>query len=187
MARRRLPHQEETTVNTGAGTDTVDIKDVTDLLFVYGQADADTMTRLPEPGSAALPPWTGGDGGDVFNVKAMNGAVNVNGGIGADTVNVGSHSQGTFSDPDNNISGTVNAISALLSIDGGTGSERDLVTVDDTADGAANTGVLTASRVTGLGMGNASQSVVESTLGITYSNVGRPGDLPGGWDGCVYH
>ncbi len=47
----------------------------------------------------------------------------------------------------------------------------DRVTVDDSADTANNTGVLTSSRLTGLGMGNADQSVVESDLGIAYSNI----------------
>ena len=53
---------------------------------------------------------------------------------------------------------------------GGTSvTDRDLLTVDDTADTVNNTGELTKTRLTGLGMGNTDQSVVESGLGIDYS------------------
>ena len=46
------------------------------------------------------------------------------------------------------------AIAALLIVNGnGTGSDRDLLTVDDTGDGANNTGNLTMTQLTGLGHG----------------------------------
>ena len=59
-----------------------------------------------------------------------------------------------------------------LTINGdGTGSERDYLSVDDTADDVDNTGVLTSARITGLGMGNVNQQVVEAALGITYGTI----------------
>jgi Ca2+-binding RTX toxin-like protein/Ca2+-binding EF-hand superfamily protein len=112
----------------------------------------------------------GNDSGDIFNVRTISGTTTINSGDGADTINVGSNAQGNSSVPDNNSDGTVNSISALLTLNGGgTGTDRDLVTVDDTADMVANTGILTSNSLTGLGMGNADQSVVEPTLGIRYS------------------
>ena len=112
----------------------------------------------------------GNGGADIVNIRTISGTTNVNTGAGADTVNVGSIAAGIVGAPDINSGGTVNGIAALLTIDGGgTGGDRDRLTVDDTADPAANTGVLTGSRLTGLGMGSADQSAVNAALGITYT------------------
>jgi Ca2+-binding RTX toxin-like protein len=78
---------EETILNTGAGMDTVDINDVTDLLFVYGQDDADTI-NVNGTGVGSASTINGNDGDDVVNVYEVIGTVTVNGGAGADTVNV---------------------------------------------------------------------------------------------------
>ena len=112
------------------------------------------------------------NGGDIVNIRAVAGTTTVNTGRGNDTVNVGSNAQGNSSDRDNNTNGTLNAISSLLVIVGGEStSDDDLLTLDDTADTQDNTGVLTSSRVTGLGMGNPDQSVVDPALGIDYTEL----------------
>ena len=67
------------------------------------------------------------------------------------SINVGSLAPST--------GGTVNAIVARLTLDAGTGS--DALNVDDTGDTAANTGTLSATELTGLGM----------TSGIGYANA----------------
>jgi hypothetical protein len=103
----------------------------------------------------------GNDGGDIFSIRTIDGPTNVSSGNGADTINVGSNAQGDSTTPDKNSSGLVNGISALLTLTGGGATgERDLVTVDDTSDSVANTGILTNNRLTGLGMGSSDQSVV---------------------------
>ena len=128
----------------------------------------DTFTI--ESTHAGVTNLNGNGGADIINIRTISGPTTVNTHAGADNINVGSNALGDTTDRDNNSDGTLNGIGALLTINGGgTGSERDLITVDDTADTASNTGVLTANRITGLGMGNADQSVVESTLGISYS------------------
>ena len=81
--------QEETFLNTGAGADNVIINDVTDKLFVSGQDNADTIT-VNNTGADSITTLNGDAGDDVFNILAMNGAVNVNGGADNDVVNVGS-------------------------------------------------------------------------------------------------
>ena len=68
-------------------TDTVHIHDVTDLLFVNGQADADTI-NVYGTGLGSVSTLNGDTGNDVFNVRAMNGRVNVRGGEDDDTTNV---------------------------------------------------------------------------------------------------
>ena len=112
----------------------------------------------------------GNNGADIFNIRTISGTTTVNSGAGADTVNVGSNAQGNSVNPDINSGGTLNGIDARLNVDaGGTGGDRDRLTVDDTADPAANTGVLTGSRLTGLGMGDPDQSAVAAALGISYT------------------
>ena len=80
VRRRRI-------LNTGAGMDTVDINDVTDLLFVNGQDDADTI-NVNGTGVGSASTINGDDGDDIVNVYEVVGTVTVNGGAGADTVNV---------------------------------------------------------------------------------------------------
>ena len=53
-----------------------------------------------------------------------------------------------------NVNGNVNGIHAALTVDGGAQAGVDQLTIDDTGDDTDNTGNLTATRVTGLGMTN---------------------------------
>ena len=84
-----------------------------------------------------------GTGNDQLDVRSTSATTRVQANDGADTVNVGSalHASGQ----------NVNEIDALLHILGGDG--YDVVYVDDSGDGSDNTGELTATMVTGLGMG----------------------------------
>jgi len=85
-------------------------------------------------------------------VQTISGATTVNAGRGDDTINVGSLA------PD--VGGNVNAINAWLTLNGQGGN--DTLNVDDTGDTTANTGLLTATTLTGLGMNDG---------GINYSNM----------------
>jgi Ca2+-binding RTX toxin-like protein len=84
-----------------------------------------------------------GIGDDTVNVKATTGLLNLNMNGGNDTVNVGSNAPG--------ISGTLNAIGDLVTVDGG--DDFDIINVDDTGDTGANAGTLDATRLSGFGMG----------------------------------
>ena len=86
-----------------------------------------------------------GDGADSVSVRSASAEVTVNAGAGNDVVTVGGVTAAQ------NIA-TVNRIAASVTINGDTGS--DTLAVDDSGDLLANTGTLTASTVTGLGMGS---------------------------------
>jgi acrosin len=81
-------------------------------------------------------------GNDVVNVRAIGAVMTVDTGADEDTINVGSLA------PDEG--GDVNAIDARLTVDGGSGS--DVLNLDDSGDATANSGVLNAATLTGLGM-----------------------------------
>ncbi len=92
-----------------------------------------------------------GAGVDTINVRTTGAPATVNGGADDDTINVGSNAPG--------MGGTVNPIDARLTVNGNEGS--DTLNVDDSGDAAANTGTLTETQLTGLGMG----------FGLTYGTV----------------
>ena len=131
-----------TTLNGNAGDDTVVVNldaGSNGTLTVNGDTDNDSVTvRL-----ATIPTTiNSGDGNDTVNIQAITAATTVNGETGADTVNVSSDA------PIN--SGTVNNVSALLTVNGGDGA--DTLNVSDASDPADNTGFLTTTTLTGLGM-----------------------------------
>ncbi len=103
-----------------------------------------------------------GTGGNTFNVPSTAAVttvtVNTGAGTNANVVNVGSLAPG--------VGGVVATIQGPLVINGqgqdGTGHPLDTLNVDDTGDTSAATGTLTASWLTGLGMGSG---------GILYSGV----------------
>ncbi|NMM32989.1 MAG: calcium-binding protein, partial [Phycicoccus sp.] len=103
-------------------------------------------------------------GGDRIAVRAIQVEHRISTGEHTDRIAVGSNAagSGTTNTTWTNTGGNVNAISALLVVDGGSGpgalTGADLLAVDDTGDLAANTGELTTNRLTGLGM----------SAGITY-------------------
>ena len=93
----------------------------------------------------------GNDGADVFNVQALTTPLTINAGAGNDVIRVGSLASAA--------GGTVNAIAGALTINGEAGS--DSLLVDDSGDTTANTGTLSATMLTGLGLG----------AGFTYGTV----------------
>jgi hypothetical protein len=115
-------HAGETTLNTSAGKDTVN------LLTVSGPTIVNTQ-----------------QGTDTVNVQSISAPTTINTGDGDDTVNVGSKAPAS--------SGTVNLIGALLTVHGDANS--DTLNVDDSGDMTSNAGVLTATTLTGLGMGGS--------------------------------
>ncbi|NDV63154.1 LEPR-XLL domain-containing protein [Puniceicoccales bacterium CK1056] len=155
-------HAGETTVSTAAGADTLHINDVNGVLVVNGEADADTFNVNGT--SAGSDSTLNGDGGnDTFNVRAMSGPVTANGNDGSDTFNVGSQAPAT--------GGNVNGIDASLIVNGNGGT--DTLNVDDTGDTAANTGTLTSTLITGLGMGG---NITYGTIATLNINLGSGGD-----------
>jgi hypothetical protein len=154
--------RETTTVNTGAGTDTVHVISVTDTLIVNGEDDVDTINvKGTNPGSTST--FNGGDDGDIFNVLDIDGTVYVNGDGGNDTINVSDKAPAmpTAGDDATDTSGTVDEIDGLLVVDGGTGT-ADVLNVDDSnSTDLGKTAMLTATSLRGLAMPS----------GIDYSNL----------------
>jgi hypothetical protein len=136
-------HAAMTVLNAGPGNDTVTAETIAGVTTINGEADVDTI-----------------------NVRTINAATTVNGGAGNDTINVGSTAGATPAS-----GGNVNSISALLTVNGNDGS--DTLNVDDTGDTAANTGTLTSSQLTGLGMNNG---ITYGTLEAININLGSGGD-----------
>ena len=165
------------TINGNAGSDTLNVDDTGDTDLNTGTLTSTTLTGLDM--SAGITYGTletlniglgsGGDdftiasthtgtttlnsnaGGDTVNVQTISGATTVNTGSEDDTINVGSLAPFDH--------GTVNGISAPLTIDGGDGI--DTLNVDDTGDNGLNILIVTANTITGLGMSH----------GITYFNI----------------
>src|SRR4029079_17141634 len=111
------PFQEETYLNTGAGTDTVTITTVTDKLFVNGEDDADTI-NVNGTGTGSISVLNGDDGDDTVNVNHATGTLTVNGDAGADTVNIYD-------------------VSGVLAVNGG--ADGDTINVYGTGTGSTST------------------------------------------------
>ncbi len=97
-----------------------------------------------------------GSGADVFSIQSTGATTSLKTRAGQDTVNVGSLAPAT--------GGNVDAIAHLVTIDGGANS--DVLNVDDQENQTTNVGLLTSSRLTGLGMGNDNPD-----LGLDYSRM----------------
>ncbi|MGB7961606.1 MAG: calcium-binding protein [Propionicimonas sp.] len=119
-------------------------------------------------------------GGDRVAVRSIVVPHLINTGTGDDQIDVGSTAgpdslavtDATWS----NVNGTLNAIAALLTVDGGTSGElagNDVLTLSDAVDVAANTGTVTKTTVTGLGM---SDGVVYLGLEALQLTLGSGGD-----------
>jgi hypothetical protein len=145
-------------VFVSGGTNTVNVDDTGDAAGNSGTLTATTLTGF---GMGAGITYSGvvalnislGSGGDIFNVQSTHATTvtTLNTGLGANVVNVGSLAPMT--------GGIVDGIQGALIIVGG---GNDTLNVDDTGSAPAKTGTLTATTLTGLGMGAA---------GITYSGV----------------
>ena len=174
----------------GSGTDTLNVDDTGSTIGKTGTLTSTTLTGLGMGASGiiysslsvlnislgsggdaflivstptAVTTVNGNDGADTFNVQSNTGALNLNGGIGNDTFNFGSLMPTT--------GGTVNNLVGQVTVNGG--GDSDTVNVDDTADTTSNTGTLTASSLTGLGMGNGINYSAVETLNISLGSGGN--------------
>ena len=155
----------------GGGNDTMTVDDTGNATGRTGILTSTTLTGLglgvsgiTYSGLAALN-INLGSGSDIFNVLSTYAATvtTLDTGAGTNTINVGSNAPA-----DNGIVGGVQGGLVLI------GSGNDKLNVDDTGSVTAQAGTLTATTLTGLGMG---------TSGITYSgmvvlniNLGSAGD-----------
>jgi len=147
-------------VDTGPGGDTIDITTITGSVTVSGNAGADLITIRTTPIGSLLVA-NGGDDADWFEVVAMNGTVTLNGNNGDDTFEIGSNAHNTARAVDTG--GNVDAIVGSLTINGGLPTASDWLYVDETGetDTVDNDGALTATQLSGLGLG----------VGITYAGI----------------
>ncbi|WP_157100266.1 hypothetical protein [Rhodoplanes sp. Z2-YC6860] len=142
------------TATTIAGLDMTGIITYDSFVAVnvgLGTADDDFTIESTHAGTTVV---NGNNGNDVFNIQTISGPTTVNGGNGSDTFNVGSKAPAT--------GGVVDGIAASLTLNGNaptTGS--DWLNVDETGDTKDNTGTLTSTQITGLGM----------AVGITYGTI----------------
>jgi hypothetical protein len=143
------------TVNGFASSDTITNSRVTDgkdtvsydgnlhNLILNGAAADDTFQIVST--IAGTTTVNTGDGDDIVNVQTTQGATNVNLGAGTDVVNVGSLAPGLSG-------GTLGGVAGVLTVAGGGG--LDTLNADDTGDRTiGQSGALTESSLTGLGMG----------------------------------
>jgi Ca2+-binding RTX toxin-like protein len=108
---------------------------------------------------------------DTFNVRSTNGSTLTwfftgSSSTSANTVNVGSNAPGT--------DGTVNDVAGKLFVVGEAGS--DTLNVDDAGDAAYNDGILTSTRITGLGMGDPGKGIEYSGFERVNVNLGTGGN-----------
>jgi Ca2+-binding RTX toxin-like protein len=143
------------TINGGQDDDTFTVNANSILLTLNGDAGADTMTIAA---SAAALVLSGGSEGDTFNLKSHSSTVSINTGSGAgtNTINIGSAAPGT--------GGNVNGIDGKVTITGD--GTSDVLNVDDSGDAATNAGLLTSTRLTGLGMADG-----DTAKGIEYTGL----------------
>ncbi|MBC1253909.1 hypothetical protein GNE54_00490, partial [Trichormus variabilis V5] len=160
------------TINGGADTDTVRINDTDDNTNNTGTLTATTITGLSPTtityGTVETLNIELGRGADTFTVSSTSATTTINAGDGADTLNVQAITNATTlnAGTGNNVinvasagTPTVNGIAAALTINGG--PENNSLEVRDSGDTTANTGTLTDTQLTGLGM----------TGGITYREI----------------
>ncbi len=146
------------TLDGGANTDTLYLDDRLDTDANTLNLTASTITGLGLTGGVNYVGFDGltiflGSGDDLANLHDTGPPLTLNTGGGNDQVFVGS-SAGL-----GNTNGTLSTIGNTMTIDGGTGGAT--VTLDDTGDGSANTGTLTSTTLTGLGLGGV----------LTYANL----------------
>ncbi|NJO77574.1 MAG: hypothetical protein HC827_03010 [Cyanobacteria bacterium RM1_2_2] len=140
------------TVVGGDGQDRMTVNDSGDG---SDNAGVLTNTSLTGLGMAAGVQYSGletldvqlGSGSDTFTVQSTSTEVILSTGSGSDIINVG------------NLAKQLDEITAVLTIDGGTGS--DVLNLDDSGDSQANSGTISRSQISGLGLGGT----------LTYSNL----------------
>jgi Ca2+-binding RTX toxin-like protein len=117
-----------TIASTHEGTTTLDTNGGEDTVNVLTTAGVTTVNT--------------GEAQDTVNVQMINAATTINAGAGDDVINVGSLAPAG--------GGILDYISALLTINGGDGT--DTLIVDNSGEDEPNSGTLTATTITGLGL-----------------------------------
>ncbi len=155
----------------GSGTDTLNVDDTGSTANKTGTLTSTTLTGLGMGVSGIT--YSGisalninlGSGDDVFNIQSTNASTStvLNTGAGSNTVNIGSLAPLAGGIVDN-IHGAVNVV----------GNGSDTLNVDDTGSTANKTGTLTATILTGLGMGAGGISY--SGLKVLNVNLGSGND-----------
>jgi mucin-19 len=102
----------------------------------------------------------GGDDVDTFNIQRIAAPTTIKAFSGNDIFNISSDASAN--------NGTLNAIAALLTIDGG--ADTDTLNVSDLGDTSANSGTLTAATLTGLGMTQGINYTTFETFNLQLSN-----------------
>jgi Ca2+-binding RTX toxin-like protein len=152
------------TVNGSSGADVFTIAPSGNVLRVQkaGGATIDVSDAGPASGGDAIT-LDSGDGADVVNVLGTRAGTftTVKGGAHDDTINVGSSG------------GTLDGIAGLLTINGNEPGASDVLNVDDSGDTGANSGALTATSITGLGMAG---SIVYGTIETLNIELGSGAD-----------
>ncbi len=147
----------------GGDNDVLNVDDTGDLTDNTGYLTSTDLTGL---GMGAGIHYAGfeylniglGAGNDTLNVQTIGAYTTVSAGAGDDTVNVGSVAPG--------VGGTVDGIVGQLVVEAD-GGDNDVLNVDDTGDLTDNTGYLTSTDLTGLGMGAGIHYA-----GFEYLNIG---------------
>ncbi len=147
-----------TTLNSGTGSDTVNLMTDSGTTVINTQTGADTVNVINDTATTTIN--TGG-GNDTVNIQATHATTNVNNSAGADTINIGSLMPTT--------GGTVNNIQGTIDV---AGDGSDTMNVDDTGSTAAKTGTLTSSALTGLGMAGINYSGL-SALNMSLGSGGN--------------
>jgi len=155
----------------GSGSDTLNVDDTGSTLAKTGLLTATTLTGLGM-GTAGIT-YSGlsglkvnlGSGNDTFNIQSTNSltVTTLNTGAGTNVINVGSLTPLT--------GGVVSGIQGALIV---VGSGSDTLNVDDTGSTLAKTGLLTATTLTGLGMGAA--GITYAGLSVLQVNLGSGND-----------
>jgi Ca2+-binding RTX toxin-like protein len=105
------------------------------------------VSGTPLPASLALPGQLviNDNPGNIFNVRSTSGPTTINAHGGINTFNVGSLAPAA--------NGTLAGIQGALTLNGSGGA--DVANIDDSGDATGQSGTLTATSLTGLGMGGA--------------------------------
>jgi len=149
---------EAVTASLGSGRDKFTVQGtISGLTRIAGGAGNDVIAIQGNAGTLAVK----GEGGrDTLILRATRGAVTLLGGDDDDRIDIG----GVFVG--------VNAIAASVTVDGGTGT--DTLNVNDSGDVTDNVGILTDTRITGLGM---SEGVLYGSVEQINIDLGSGHDL----------
>ena len=137
-----------TTLNTGAGGDTVNLLTDSGTTIINGQGGGDTINVIDDGAETTV---TETSGKNLINIQATGAVTNVQTSSGANTINIGSLAPA--------LNGITNGIQGAVYI---SGSGSDTLNIGDTGSKNSQTGYLTSTTLTGLDMG---------ALGITYAGL----------------